>query len=249
MHIPNNCAVPSVAHLPATAGIDEASASGRAPASISNPSCAPADVNGMSRHQTQFGNARIALLWPSTSACRRGPRRRSCRPSRSSCGRLAGCGRHVDSHPPGDFADIVRIHPELFRSAHDMVVNRAYDRLGIRIHGREGVDDRHPGCRCRRAGCRRSWPGSAAEASVSRWARGPRRGQIRADPRRSGSRSRPGGTRSKPTKWTREAATWPCCGTDPPSRAACHRGRVKNASEVKTNARPGGLARPVGNRP
>ena len=101
MHIPNDCAVPSVAHLPATAGVDEAVASGRAPASISNPSCAPADVNGMGRHQTQDANARIASLRPSTSACGRGPRRRSCRASRSSCALLAGCGRHVDSHSAG----------------------------------------------------------------------------------------------------------------------------------------------------
>ena len=34
---------------------------------------------------------------------------------------------------------------QLLRSAHDLLVDRAYDRLGIRIHGREGVDDRHPG--------------------------------------------------------------------------------------------------------
>ena len=44
-----------------------------------------------------------------------------------------------------DVAGVVRIHPELLRSAHDLVVDRAYDRFGIRIHGREGVDDRHPG--------------------------------------------------------------------------------------------------------
>ena len=44
--------------------------------------------------------------------------------SRSSCGLLAGRGRH---------------------RVHDLVVDRAYDRLGIGIHGREGGDDRHPG--------------------------------------------------------------------------------------------------------
>ena len=44
LHIPNDCAAPSVEHSLPTAGVDKGSASGPAPASISTPTCAPADV-------------------------------------------------------------------------------------------------------------------------------------------------------------------------------------------------------------
>ena len=54
--------------------------------------------------------------------------------------------RRFDVPPAGDVALVVRIHPELVGSrTDDLVVDRADGRLGLGIHGREGVDDRHPG--------------------------------------------------------------------------------------------------------
>ena len=98
-----------------------------------------------------------------------------------------------------------------------MVVNRAYDRLGVRIHGREGVDDRHPGT-----------------VAVVQGVADPGLGQPQTPRSRGGPEGVQAlevdlGPRSRPTKWTREAASWPCCGTDPPPRAARLCGRVKNA--------------------
>ena len=47
--------------------------------------------------------------------------------------------------PAGDVVLVVRVHPELLRSAEDLVVDGAHGRLGLGIHGRKSVDDRHPG--------------------------------------------------------------------------------------------------------
>ena len=47
--------------------------------------------------------------------------------------------------PPGNVSVVIRIDAELLGRTDDLVVDRADGRLGLGIHGREGVDDRHPG--------------------------------------------------------------------------------------------------------
>ena len=54
--------------------------------------------------------------------------------------------RRLDAPPAGDVAFVVRIHAERVGSrTDDLVVDRADGRFGLRIHGREGVDNSHPG--------------------------------------------------------------------------------------------------------
>ena len=67
----------------------------------------------------------------------------------------------LDAPPAGDVALVVRIHTELvWNRTGDIVVDRADRRLDLGIHGRNGVDDSPPACRCRRAACHRCGPAS-----------------------------------------------------------------------------------------
>ena len=54
--------------------------------------------------------------------------------------------RRLDAPPAGDVALVVRMHAELVGNrTGDLVVDRADGRHGLRVHGREGVDDRYSG--------------------------------------------------------------------------------------------------------
>ena len=105
-----------------------------------------------------------------------GPRR----PRRSRC-------RALDPPPARDVAGIVREQPELPGRTDHLVVDGSNDPLGRRIHGREGVDDRH----------------DRAVAVVQRVA-DPGLGQAQQERARGGFKSH-----RRHSSTSREAGSWP----------------------------------------